>query len=344
MPEALSYKKSGVDIYALEILKQEIKKKARKTYSKNVLGGIGGFAGLFALDKKYINPVIVSSIDGVGTKLKIAFLLNKHDTVGQDLVNHCVNDILVCGAKPLFFLDYISSSTLPVRTLPRIISGISRACLENNCVLIGGESALMPGFYKEREYDLAGCIVGAVEKEKLIDGSKIQAGDLILGLGSSGLHTNGYSLVRKIFLEQKKYSLNQYFPALRTTIGQELLKIHLSYLKSVSKILVKYEIKGMAHITGGGIAGNLVRVLPDFCQAEIDTTSWARLPIFDCIQKEGQIETSEMYRVFNMGIGFILIVGKKYLNLIIAALRKLGEKVYLIGEIKKGLKTVKLRF
>ena len=341
MKKKIDYKTSGVDIDKADLAKKKIKSLVRSTFSNNVLTDIGSFGGFFALTlKEYKDPVLVSSVDGVGTKLKIAFQMGKHDTVGEDLVNHCVNDILVHNAKPLFFLDYIATGKLSPSIIEEIVKGLVRGCKKNNCSLIGGETAEMPDFYKPEEYDLAGCIVGIVERKKIIDGSKIVHGDLILGLGSNGLHTNGYSLARKIIFEIGKYRVADYVKELKNTIGEELLKVHRSYARPIFKVLEKYQLKGMAHITGGGIPGNLIRILPDGCQARIDASSWRILPIFNFIQRLGNIENIEMFRVFNMGIGLILVVSKNNIKRIKKELQSSGGIVFEIGEVVSGKREV----
>jgi len=343
MKKKIDYKTSGVDINKADLAKKRIKSLVRSTFSNNVLTDIGSFGGFYALAQmKYKDPVLVSSTDGVGTKLKVAFQMGKHDTVGEDLVNHCVNDILVHNAKPLFFLDYIATGKLSPSIIEEIVKGLVRGCKKNNCSLIGGETAEMPDFYKPEEYDLAGCIVGIVERKKIIDGSKIVHGDLILGLGSNGLHTNGYSLARKIIFEIGKYRVADYVKELKNTIGEELLKVHRSYARPIFKVLEKYQIKGMAHITGGGIPGNLIRILPEGCQAKIDVSSWKILPIFNFIQTLGNIENIEMFRVFNMGIGLILVVSKNNIEKIKKELQRSGEKVFEIGKVVSGKREVTL--
>lgn len=343
MKKKIDYKTSGVDIDRADLAKKRIKNLVRTTFSKNVLTDIGSFGGFYALIKKdYKDPVLVSSADGVGTKLKIAFQMNKHDTVGEDLVNHCVNDILVHGARPLFFLDYIATGKLYPTVVEQIVKGLVRGCSKNNCSLIGGETAEMPDFYEPEEYDLAGFIVGIVERKKIIDGSKISPGDLLLGLGSNGLHTNGYSLARKVLFSVKGYKAGDYIKELKNQLGKELLKIHRSYAKSIFKVLKKHQFKGMAHITGGGISGNLIRILPEGCQARIDVSSWRIPQIFDFIQKAGNIESEEMFKVFNMGIGLILVAPKGDAEKIKRKLQIYGEKVFHIGEIVSGEKGVRL--
>ena len=342
MKRTTSYKDSGVNIEAADQVIKKIKSLAKSTFTPGVLSELGKFGGFYALSRKYKDPVLISSTDSVGTKLKVAFMMNKHDTVGQDIVNHCVNDILVHGARPLFFLDYIGTTNLSPKVMKDIIKGLSRACKNTGCALIGGEMAEMPGFYNPSEYDLVGFVVGVVEKNEIIDGSKIKPGDQILGLRSNGLHTNGYSLARKVIFELGKYKVNDSARQLKATVGKELLKIHRSYLNPVLTVLRNHEIKGMAHITGGGIAGNLVRILPEKCKAIIDVQSWRPNPIFDFIQKLGNINFDEMFKVFNMGIGWIMVVSPKETERVQKKLSQLGEKVHRLGEIKYGKREVKL--
>src|SRR3972149_1426376 len=339
----LTYKKSGVDIKAASLAKKKIKALAAATFNPQVGSEIGSFGAFFNLDRKFKNPVLVSSVDGVGTKLKVPFLANKHDTIGEDLVNHCVNDILVHGAKPLFFLDYIATGKLSPAVVSEIVKGLASACRKVSCALIGGETAQMPDFYQKNEYDLAGFIVGAVEKDKIIDGRKIKPADQIIGLASNGLHTNGYSLARKVFFDIAGWKIDKYVPELNATLKEELLKTHRCYFNSLSRILESYQVKGMAHITGGGIPGNLVRILPGNCTAQIDTESWRKPKIFGLIQKLGKISNSEMFEVFNMGIGMMVVVGKRDLTPILRDLSLLGETVFHLGKIKKGSKRVSLK-
>jgi phosphoribosylformylglycinamidine cyclo-ligase len=343
MMKKLTYKNSGVNIQAGDEAKEKIRKLARSTFTPEVLKGIGSFGGFFEFkSKEYKDPVLISSVDSVGTKLKVAFMMGKHDTVGEDIVNHCVNDILVHGAKPLFFLDYIGIGKLNPEVVAEIVKGLSRACKKAGCALIGGETAELPEFYKKGEYDLAGCIVGVVEKKKIIDGTGISSGDQIIGLKSSGLHTNGYTLARKVLLQVARYDVNDYVKELKTTIGKELLKVHHCYAPSILLTLTKFNIKGMAHITGGGIKGNLKRVLPGNCDAKILTDSWKIPPIFKLIQKKGNIEDEEMFKVFNMGIGLIMVVPKDETNRVLSQLSTLKETAYHIGEITKGKGEVNL--
>jgi len=327
-----TYKDAGVNIETAEKLIEKIKPLAKRTFNQRVLTDIGLFGAFFdAKFDDYKHPVLVSSVDGVGTKLKIAFLANKHDTVGQDLVNHCVNDILVCGATPLFFLDYFATGRLIPEIAEQVISGIAKACEENNCALIGGETAEMPGFYNEGEYDIAGMIVGIVEKDKIIKGDRVKAGDILIALPSNGLHTNGYSLARAVLLE--KFKINEFIPELNATLAEELLKIHRSYLKPISKILNKFEIHAMSHITGGGIVGNTRRVVPENLNIKIDWNAWERPPIFNLIQKVGDVPEEDMRKTFNLGVGIILIVDKNDSDKILEELKSLNEKPFIIGEI-----------
>jgi len=343
MKKRIDYKKSGVDIDKADSARRRIKGLVRSTFSSRVLNDIGSFGGFYALSqKKYKDPVLISSTDSVGTKLKLAFQMNKHDTVGEDIVNHCVDDILVHGAKPLFFLDYIGINKLSPEVVEKIIKGLVRGCKKNNCSLIGGEMAQLPEFYRPKEYDLVGFVVGVVERKKIIDGSKIVPGDILLGLGSNGLHTNGYTLARRVLFQVGGFKVGDHVKELRNVLGKELLKVHRSYAKPIFKILDRYQVKGMAHITGGGIQGNLIRILPEGCQAIIDVSSWEVLPVFNIIQRVGKVKTQEMYRVFNMGIGLILVVSKNNAGKIKRELERSGEKVYQIGKVVSGKKEVKL--
>jgi len=337
----LTYKSSGVDIAKGGKLVDIIKPLARSTFKPNVLNDIGSFGALFKIaTSRYKNPVLVSSADGVGTKLKIAHMLNRHDTVGIDLVAMCVNDILTTGARPLFFLDYFACGKLSPRKTTDIIRGIVQGCKMADCSLIGGETAEMPGFYSKGEYELAGFAVGIVEHKAIIDGSRIKKGDIVIGLSSNGLHSNGYSLVRKLFFEIKKYSINRQLKGLNCSIGEELLKPTRIYVKSILKIIHDFKIKGMAHITGGGITENLPRILPDGLKAVIKKGSWQRHKIFDIIQEQGKISDKEMYRTFNMGIGFVIVVNRRDSQTVIKRLSSLGEKAFEIGYIKEGRRGV----
>lgn len=328
---AVSYKKSGVNIEAGEQAVKAIKQMVKTTYNKNVLSELGSFGGLYQLDlSKWKKPVLVASTDGVGTKLRLAIQAKRFDTVGQDLVNHCVNDILVQGAVPQFFLDYIGVGELKPRQIEQIISGFVKACRENGCVLIGGEMAEMPGFYARNDFDLAGTIVGLVEKQKLITGQKIKAGNVLIGLSSNGLHTNGYSLARNI-LELNNLSVDSIIGELDCTVADAFLSVHKSYLKVVKPLLKDNLIKGMAHITGGGIPGNLSRIIPDGLSAKIDEKAWEITSIFQWLKALGKVTQSEMRKVFNLGIGMILVVGKQDADIV---LRKTHGIV--IGSIEKA--------
>jgi phosphoribosylformylglycinamidine cyclo-ligase len=342
-----SYKSSGVDISLADTLKGGLKQKVRKTLRREVLGAIGGFGGLFELNhKKHKRPVLVSSVDGVGTKLRIAVALNKHDTVGQDLVNHCVNDIAVLGAEPLYFLDYIGMGRLQPRVFNEIIDGLVRACTAAGCALIGGETAQMPGMYSAGDYDLVGSIVGVVDKEKLIDGSRIRAGDAIIGLASNGLHTNGYSLARQILFAQMRVRLDDFTSALGCTFGEELLKVHRNYWPIIRGLMrssaLRPALHGIVHITGGGFYDNIPRVLPKNCAAVIRHGSWDVLTIFKLMQQGGGVNDEEMYRVFNMGIGMVLIVDPKSVAAVQKVAAKAGVHSYRIGEISRGKREVRI--
>lgn len=331
---AVTYKESGVDIDAGEELVRRIKSPVRSTFDKNVLSDIGMFGAFYRAKFKGVRtPVLVTSVDGVGTKLKVAFAMGRHDTVGQDLVNHCVNDILVCGAKPLYFLDYYATGKLSADVGERIIGGFVKACRENGCALVGGETAEMPGFYSDGEYDLAGTIVGVVDEKKIVNGKKIKKGDILIGLPSTGLHTNGFSLARKVLLE--KYSINEYLEDLGTTLGDALLRVHRSYYRSVYPLLSRFEIKGLSHITGGGIEGNTMRIIPRGLDLKIDYSSWTIPPIFQLIQSEGNVPENDMRRTFNLGVGLIVITDPKKGNGVMNALRKQGERPFVMGEVAR---------
>lgn len=331
-----SYKDAGVDIDLANQIVKEVKPLIRKTFIPGVLSDIGGFGGLFSLSgQNYKEPVLVSGTDGVGTKLKIAFALNKHNSVGIDLVAMSVNDIITCGAKPLFFLDYISIGRLSKKVVVELIKGITEGCKMADCALLGGETAEMPGFYSEGEYDLAGFAVGIVEKNRIIDGREIREGDSIIGLASNGLHSNGFSLVRKVLLEEKKYDLEKFIPSLGKTWGEELLTPTRIYVKPILHLLEKYEILGIAHITGGGMVENISRILPEGVSVQINEDSWPKPTVFSLIQKEGKISSKEMYRTFNMGIGMALIVRSDKAEEIINELNKMNFPSYLIGQVVK---------
>ena len=340
----LAYKEAGVDIASGDEATARIKKLVRKTYTPAVLNGIGGFGGLFdGRFKGMKSPVLVSSADGVGTKLKLAFMTGKHDTVGQDLVNHCVNDILVMGARPLYFLDYFATGKLSPGVVAEVVSGMATACKQNGCSLIGGETAEMPGFYQENEYDLAGFIVGVVDRKQIVDGKAIKPGDLIIGLESSGLHTNGYSLARKLFFESLEMKPADPLPELKCTVAEALMAVHRSYLKPVSKLRSEVNVHGMAHITGGGIPGNLVRVLPNGCRAEIDLSCWQVPPLFAYMQRHGAVDEDDMFAAFNMGIGLMIVVSRKDVDNALRILTAQKSRAFVVGEIVKGKREVVLK-
>jgi phosphoribosylformylglycinamidine cyclo-ligase len=331
---AISYADAGVDITAGDRAKQRIKMLARKTFNKQVLSEIGGFGGLFALDlAKYPDPVLVSSADGVGTKLKVAFELGIHHTVGADLVNHCVNDIAVQGATPLFFLDYLATGRLENDVVETVVRGISEACKANGCALIGGETAQMPGFYADGEYDLAGTIVGAVNRPNIITGEKIEPGDVLLGLPSNGLHTNGYSLARKLLFEVAGYRPDQYVNELQDKTGGALMRTHRSYLSVLRKLTAGGIVNGLAHITGGGITENLPRILPRGLDAVVDLAGWQAPPLFTHLQQLGNVSEEEMFRTFNMGIGMIAVIPAEQVKKAKAILNRANERHCVIGRI-----------
>ena len=338
---SITYADAGVDIERANRTKQRIKYLAHRTFNKNVLSEIGGFGGLFQIDKKkYKDPVLVSSVDGVGTKLKVAFEMNLHHTVGGDLVNHCVNDIAVQGAAPKFFMDYLATGKLEPEIAEKVISGIADACKHNGCALIGGETAEMPGFYPPGEYDLAGFIVGVVEREKVLTGKDVQVGDILIGLPSSGLHTNGYSLARKLLFSNAHYSADTYVNDIKGKVGNELMKQHKSYWPVMRRLVDGDAVSAMAHITGGGITENLPRVLPKGMGAIVELGTWPSLPIFEHLQKLGNIEQAEMMRTFNMGIGLVLVISAKKFKKVQTILERAGEKGYTIGRIVKGERKV----
>jgi phosphoribosylformylglycinamidine cyclo-ligase len=326
-----AYARAGVDVDLGNFVKRRIQARVKSTHGPEVLGKIGGFGGLFAPNFSDLRePVLVASVDGVGTKLKVAFALDRHDTVGADLVNHCVNDIAVLGARPLFFLDYIGAEKLEPRVFDQLLSGFTKACRAAGCALIGGETAQMPGMYRKGEYDLAGYIVGVVERSKLIDGRRIKPGDVILGLPSNGLHTNGYSLARKILFEKMRLKATSKVDGIKNSLGVELLRVHKNYQPLLAKVPAE-KIHGLAHITGGGLIDNLPRVLPKNCDAVIETKSWRIPAIFELLQRNGKVERAEMYQVFNMGIGMAVIVSAKDATNVA---RQLGAKQ--IGRIERG--------
>jgi len=344
-----AYARAGVDIDLGNKVKSTLPQLLAATHRPEVLGKVGGFGGLFALDvRKYQQPVLVSSVDGVGTKLKIAFAMDRHDTIGADLVNHCVNDIAVLGAEPLFFLDYLGTGKLEPRVFTEIIKGFARACSENHCTLIGGETAQMPGFYQAGEYDVSGTIVGVVEKARMLDGQKtVRRGDAVIGIKSSGLHTNGYSLARKIFFDQLKLKPRSHVAELKNTLGAELLKVHVSYGPLVQALLKRFNaafkvqnsklpVKAFAHITGGGFVDNIPRVLPDNCDVIIRKGSWEMLPIFQMLAEKSRVPDAELYQVFNMGIGMVSIVSPEKADAILKFIRSQKHDAWVIGEVTKG--------
>jgi len=356
-----AYAAAGVDIDLGNRVKSTLPQLLASTHRREVLGKVGGFGGLFALDlKKYREPILVSSVDGVGTKLKIAFLMDQHDPIGADLVNHCVNDIAVLGAEPLFFLDYLGTGKLEPRVFTEIIRGFARACAENHCALIGGETAQMPGFYQTGEYDVSGTIVGVVEKSRMLDGQKtVKPGDVVIGIASSGLHTNGYSLARKIFFGKLKLKPSSRVSGLKGPIGNELLNVHISYGPLVQKLIKRFNIqhstaeprpgnnaqhpiKAFAHITGGGFVDNIPRVLPKNCDVVIRKGTWDMLPIFQIIAEKSGVPDAELYQVFNMGIGMVAIVSAGKADSILNFIRAQKHKAWLIGDVVKGRGTTKV--
>ena len=336
----ITYADAGVDINRANKTKQRIKYLAHKTFTRGVLSEIGGFGGLFSVDKKYLDPVLVSSVDGVGTKLKVAFEMKMHHTIGADLVSHCVNDIAVQGAAPLFFMDYLATGRLEPEVAEKVVEGLAEACKHNGCALIGGETAEMPGFYPEGEYDLAGFIVGVVEREKIINGKTVEVGDIVLGLPSNGLHTNGYSLARKLLFEVAGYSTDTFVSEIKNKVGNELMRTHKSYWPIIKKMIAGECVAALAHITGGGITENLPRVLPRGTAAVIERGTWPVLPIFEHLQKLGNVPPDEMLRTFNMGIGMLLVVPAKKFKKAETLLDRAGEKFYSVGRIVKGERKV----
>jgi phosphoribosylformylglycinamidine cyclo-ligase len=343
MTKPVSYSDAGVSIDTANEAVKKISNFAKSTFNARTLTNIGSFGGMF--DAKFTElsqPILVASADGVGTKLKVAFLANIHNTIGQDLVNHCVNDILVQGARPLFFLDYFATGKLSADITADVVEGISIACKQNNCVLLGGETAEMPGFYTDGEYDLAGFIVGVVDREKVIDGKEIKPGDVLLGLPSNGLHTNGYSLARKLLFEIGGHKVDTKIDETGETIAETLLKPHRSYFKPLSVLIDQKKIKGLAHITGGGLLDNIPRILPEKVSVEINRGTWEELPIFGVMQKLGNVDTEEMFRAFNMGIGMVLICAADEAVNIKKHLEEIDEKVYEIGRVVAGNKEVEI--
>lgn len=341
MTKSISYSDAGVDIDAATRATDKIKELARRTFNKRTLSEIGSFGGMFdGAFPDMTQPVLVASADGVGTKLKIAFATGVHNTVGRDLVNHCVNDILVQGARPLFFLDYIATGKLSPDVVASIVEGVTNGCRENGCVLLGGETAEMPGFYQDGEYDIAGFIVGAVDRERVIDGKMIAAGDVLLALPSAGLHTNGYSLARKLFFEVAGYQPQTYVSELAMTAGEALLLPHLSYLKPLEGLLDKGAIKGLAHITGGGLTDNIPRILPEGTAVEIKKGSWNIPPLFELLRRLGNVSETEMYRTFNMGVGMVIVCSTKDAETIKTHLRNARATCYEIGNVIAGTREV----
>ncbi len=337
----MTYKDAGVDIHAGYKSVELIKKHIAKTVTSGVMSGIGGFGGLFSIDKdKYDEPVLVSGTDGVGTKLMIAFMADKHNTIGEDCVAMCVNDVLCQGARPLFFLDYIATGKLKPEHVASIVEGVANGCVKAKAALIGGETAEMPGLYNEGEYDVAGFSVGIVDKKNIIDGSKVQEGDVLIGLPSNGLHSNGFSLVRKVFFDHRNYTIDHRFEELESTLSEELLKPTRIYIDPVADLNDKFDIHGLSHITGGGFYENIPRMLPDGLRANIDVTKIRKQAIFTILQREGNIDTKEMYSTFNMGVGMIMAVAKEQADNILQFMDDRNEEIFVLGEIRKGEKGV----
>jgi len=334
----MDYRQSGVDIDAGNETVRRIKSLARGTFTPAVLSDIGSFGGLFRFDAtQYRQPVLVSSADGVGTKLKVAFMTGRHDTVGADLVNHCVNDILVQGATPLFFLDYLATGRLSPDVAERVVEGVARGCRENGCALIGGETAEMPGFYADGEYDIAGFIVGVVDQARIVNGRAIAPGDVLIALPSSGLHTNGYSLARRVLFERAGYGADTFVEQLRTTVADALLAPHRSYLDIVRPLCERQLVKGLAHITGGGVTENVPRILPAGCAVEVDLDSWQVPAIFRLIQEKGAITRPEMFRAFNMGVGLVAACDPKHVDAVLSGARETGESAaWCVGRVVAG--------
>ena len=341
-PSAADYRQAGVDIDAGNETVRRIKSIARRTFTPGVLSEIGSFGGLFRLDTERVrDPVLVSSADGVGTKLKLAFMTGRHETVGADLVNHCVNDILVQGAEPLFFLDYLATGRLSPDVAEAVIAGVGRACVENGCALVGGETAEMPGFYADGEYDIAGFIVGVVDRSKIIDGREVSPGDVLLGLPSTGLHTNGYSLARHVLFERAGFTPDAFVPELGAKLGDVLLATHRSYLSTMRPLIEDGRVKAMAHVTGGGLTENVPRVLPKGCAVAVRRSAWTVPPIFGLIERLGHIALDEMFRAFNMGIGLVVIVASDVADRSVEALERLGERPVRLGDVVAGDRVVR---
>jgi phosphoribosylformylglycinamidine cyclo-ligase len=327
-----TYKESGVDIEKGERALDDVKSLIKSTFTENVLGSIGGFGGLFEVPQGYKNPVLVSSTDGVGTKLTVAVLAGKHDTVGEDLVNHCINDIAVLGARPLYFLDYFGTANLNEQVFNQVIQGFVRGCKNSNVSLVGGETAEMPGIYHGNDYDLCGTIVGIIEKDKIIDGRKIQKGDRLIGIQSNGLHTNGYSLARKVILSN--YKIDSYIESLQRTVSEELLRVHRCYLNEIQMAVSQFDVHGISHITGGGIIANTSRIVPKELSIHISWDSWEIQPVFNLIQQTGSVPKEDMRRTFNLGIGLILILSEKETQACLENLKNEQKNAWIIGEIR----------
>jgi phosphoribosylformylglycinamidine cyclo-ligase len=332
----LSYRDAGVDIEAAHEAMKGVAELVRSTATADTLSGLGSFGGLYRVPRDVRSPVLVASTDGVGTKLKVAFLAGRHDTVGEDLVNHCVNDILVQGARPLFFLDYVGVGRLDPGVVEALVAGIARGCRANGCALLGGETAEMPDFYAAGEYDLAGTIVGVVEEDRVLDGSAIRAGDALVALASSGLHTNGYSLARRIVFDRMGLGVDDPFPGEDASVGDVLLRVHRSYLQALLPLLERRKLRGLAHVTGGGLVDNVPRILPAGVDARFRRGSWRVPPVFRVLQREGGVEEGEMFRAFNMGVGMVAAVGPEEADGVVEALRSAGETAWIAGEVVPG--------
>ncbi|MFP3948231.1 MAG: phosphoribosylformylglycinamidine cyclo-ligase [Longimicrobiales bacterium] len=336
MNDGLSYRDAGVDLQAAERAKERLKELVARTRDENTLSEMGLFGGLYAVPEGFRTPVLVSSADGVGTKLKVAFRAGRHDTVGRDLVNHCVNDILVQGARPLFFLDYLATGEMEEDVVSSVVRGVAEACLENGCALLGGETAEMPDFYAPDEYDLAGFIVGIVEREKILDGSTVREDDALVALASSGLHTNGYTLARKIVFERMALDTDDPFPDTDETVGEVLLRVHRSYLPALSSVLDDPGLHALAHVTGGGLPGNLPRVLPEGLGAVVDRSTWEIPTVFRVLARQGGVETQEMFRAFNMGVGMVVVVARDRADSLVAELADRDEIAWTLGRVEPG--------
>jgi phosphoribosylformylglycinamidine cyclo-ligase len=335
----LSYRDAGVDIDAAHVAMRGVAALVRSTATADTLSELGSFGGLYRVPRGVARPVLVASTDGVGTKLKVAFLSGRHGTVGEDLVNHCVNDILVQGARPLFFLDYVGLGRLTPGTVETLVEGIARGCRANGCALLGGETAEMPDFYAPGEYDLAGTIVGVVEEDRVLDGRSIQAGDALVALASSGLHTNGYSLARRVVFDRLGLSVDDPFPGEDgASVADVLLRVHRSYLNPISPLLERGDVRGLAHITGGGLTDNVPRILPDGLDARFDRATWEVPNVFRVLQREGGVDEEEMFRAFNMGVGMVAVVPADRADAVVAALNAAGETAWIAGEIVPGAK------